>query len=40
MSICKEKDDELKGDNIRDEKEGIVEYGNDFENFKKFHDRN
>ena len=25
-----EKDDELKGDNITDEKEGIVEYGNDF----------
>ena len=23
------KDDEIKGDNIRDENEGIIEYGND-----------
>ena len=28
-----EKTDELKGDNITDEKEGIVEYGNDFTNW-------
>ena len=28
------KDDELKGDNITDEAEGIVEYGNDFINCK------
>ena len=31
------KDDELKGDNITDEKEGNVEYGNDFKNCKIIH---
>ena len=33
------KDDELKGDNITDESEGINEYGNDFMNCKIIHDR-
>ena len=34
-----EKTDELKGDNITDEKEGIVEYGNDFTNCKLLLDK-
>ena len=33
------KDDELKGDNIADENEGVVEYGNDFKNCKIIHAR-
>ena len=33
------KEEELKGDNITDENEGIVEYGNDFINYKIIHDR-
>ena len=33
------KDDELKGDNITDENEGIVEYGNDFLNCKIIHSK-
>ena len=33
------KDDELKGDNITDENEGFIEYGNDFINCKLIHDR-
>ena len=28
------KDDDLKGDNITDENESIIEYGNDFKNCK------
>ena len=31
------KDEELKGDNITDENEGVVEYGNDFINCKIIH---
>ena len=31
------KDDELKGDNITVENEGIVEYGSDFSNCKIIH---
>ena len=30
---------ELKGDNITDENEGIVDYGFDFINYKIIHDR-
>ena len=33
------KDDELKGDNITDENESIVEYGNDFINCKIVHSK-
>ena len=33
------KDDKLKGDNIADENEGVVEYGNDFKNCKIIHAR-
>ena len=33
------KDDELKGNNITDENEGIVEYGNDFINCKIVHSK-
>ena len=33
------KDDELKGDNITDENEGIVEYGNNFINCKIIHSK-
>ena len=33
------KDEELKGDNITVEKEGIVEYGIDFVNFKIVHSK-
>ena len=33
------KDDELKIDNVTDENEGITEYGDDFIDFKLFHDR-
>ena len=33
------KDDELKGDNITEENEGIVEYGNDFLNCKLIHSK-
>ena len=33
------KDDELKGDNITDENEAIVDYGNDFINYKIIHHR-
>ena len=33
------KDEELKGDNIADENEGTVEYGNDFLNCKIFHSK-
>ena len=33
------KDEELKGDNITDEIEGIVEYGNDFLNCKIIHSK-
>ena len=33
------KDEELKGDNIRVENEGVVEYGNDFLNCKIFHSK-
>ena len=33
------KDDELKGDNITVENEGIVEYGNDFINCKVIHSK-
>ena len=32
-------DDELKGDNITIESEGIVEYGNDFINCKIIHSK-
>ena len=31
-----EKDDEIKGDNITDENEGIIENGNDFKNCKSY----
>ena len=34
-----EKDDEVKGVNIADQNEGVVEYGRDFENCKLIHDR-
>ena len=34
-----EKDDELKGDNITVENEGIVEYGSDFLNCKIIHSK-
>ena len=34
-----EKDDEIKGDNIKDENEGIIEYGNDLTNCNIIHDR-
>ena len=33
------KDSELKGDNITDENEGVVEYGNDFINCKIIHSK-
>ena len=33
------KDGELKGDNITDENEGVVEYGNDFLNCKVIHSK-
>ena len=33
------KDDELKSDNITDEKEAEIEYGNDFINCNTLHDR-
>ena len=33
------KDEELKGDNITDENEGIVEYGNDFKNCNIVHSK-
>ena len=33
------KDEELKGDNITNENEGIVEYGNDFINCKVIHSK-
>ena len=33
------KDEELKGDNITLENEGVVEYGNDFLNFKIIHSK-
>ena len=33
------KDMELKGDNITDENEGVVEYGNDFLNCKIIHSK-
>ena len=33
------KDDELKGDNITDEKENVIENGKDFMNCKIIHDR-
>ena len=34
-----ERDEELKGDNVTDENEGIVEYGNDFINCKIIHSK-
>ena len=33
------KDDELKGDNISDENDGVIEYGNDFINCKIIHSK-
>ena len=33
------KDDELKGDNITDKNDGIIEYGNDFINCKIIHSK-
>ena len=33
------KDSELKGDNITQENEGVVEYGNDFINCKIIHSK-
>ena len=33
------KDDELKGDNITDENDVIIEYGNDFINCKIIHSK-
>ena len=34
-----EKDGELKGDNITDENEGVVQYANDFLNYKIIHSK-
>ena len=39
MSICIEKDDEIKGDKFTDANEGIIEYDKDFLNFKIIPDR-
>ena len=39
INICIKKDDEIKGDNITEENEGIVEYGNDFKNCKVNHSK-
>ena len=38
ISLCIKKDDEIEGDNITNEKEGIIEYGDDFKNCKLNHD--
>ena len=39
MNICIKKDVDLKGDNSTDEKEVIIEYGNEFVNCIFVHDR-